>query len=82
MHTGFWWGKIKETGYFENLALNQKIILNAYQKIILNAYYSFEYEDVEWVHVDQTREKWLGPLTVAINLCVPHNMWYLLIEKL
>jgi hypothetical protein len=26
MHTGFWWGKIKETDFFENPGLSQKII--------------------------------------------------------
>lgn len=41
----------------------------------------FEYEDVEWVHVAQTREKWLGLLNVVINFWGPYSMWYFLTEK-
>jgi len=58
MHTGFWWGKLRERDDLEDPDVDERIILR----------WSFRKWDgaMDWIHVAQDRDRWRA-LVNAVN---------------
>jgi hypothetical protein len=61
MHTGFWWGDLREGDHLEDLDVDGRIILKwILQEIGCNG--------VDWIDMAQHKNKWQGILQTATNL--------------
>ena len=65
MHTGFWWGRLKEGDHLEDLGLEGRIILKL---ILKNTMWI-----MHWIDLTQDRVKWQAVVNVVMNLWVPLN---------
>ena len=63
MHTGFWWGDLKEGDHWEDLGVGGRIILNGSSSSGMGR--------MDWVAVAQDREKWRVPVNTVMNSRVP-----------
>jgi hypothetical protein len=63
MHRGVWWGNLRERGHFENLVVDERIILK----------WIFKKWDrgMDWSDLAQDRGSWRSPVNAAMNLRVP-----------
>jgi hypothetical protein len=50
VHTGFWWGNLRERGHSEDPGINERIIL----KWILKTWNG----GLDWIDVTQSRNRW------------------------
>ena len=63
MHTGLWWGNLRERDHLEESGVDGRVILK----------WVFEKWDeggMEWIALAQNREKWRGLVTAVMNLRV------------
>ena len=60
MHTGFWWGNMRERDHLEDTGLDGRIILK----------WNFR-RGVEWIDLAQDRDRWRAPLNAVRNIRVP-----------
>jgi len=65
MHTGFWWGRLKEGDHLEDLGIEGRIILKL---ILKNTMWI-----MHWIDLTQDRVKWQAVVNVVMNLWVPLN---------
>ena len=63
MHTGFWWGNLRNRYHLEDPGIDGRII---FKQI-------FEKWDgvVDWIELPQDRDRWQALLNVLMNLQVP-----------
>ena len=62
MHTGFWWGNLRERDHVEDPAVDGRIILR----------WIFRKMDggMNWIDLAQDRDRWRAPVNAAMNLRV------------
>ena len=63
MHTGFWWGNLRNRDHLENTGIDGRIIF----KWIFKKWD----EGVDWIELPQDRDRWQALVNVLINLQVP-----------
>jgi hypothetical protein len=63
VHTGFWWGDLRERDHFGDGGLDGRIIL----KWILKKWNGGMY----WIELAQNRDRWRAVVNAVINLRVP-----------
>jgi hypothetical protein len=63
IHTGFWWGNLKERDHFEEQGVTQRIILEWILKKV-------GWEDMDWINLAQDGNKWFAVLNTVMKLQV------------
>ena len=61
VHTGFWWGSLREVYYLEGLGID---------KIILESILKIGWKGMEWIDLAHYREKWCAVMNALMNLWV------------
>ena len=64
MHTGFWWGKLRERDHLEDLVVDGRII---FQWIFKEQ----DWEGVDWIDVAQDKDSWWAVLNEEFKFQVP-----------
>jgi len=55
LHTGFWWGNLKERDHLEDLSIDGRIIFEWIFK-------EQDWEGVDWIDVAQDKDSWRAVL--------------------
>jgi hypothetical protein len=63
VHTGFWWGNLRERDHLQDPGVDGKMILRW-------IFRKWDYGS-EWIDLAQGRERWWALLNAVINLRVP-----------
>jgi hypothetical protein len=63
VHTGFWWGDLRERDYLEGLSVDRNIMLTWIIKKWDGS--------MDWIDVAQDRHRWRAVLNAVINLWGP-----------
>jgi hypothetical protein len=63
MHTGFWWGTLRERDLLEYIGVDLKIIV----KLIFKKYNG----EVDWIDLAQDTDKWAAVVNALMNLLFP-----------
>ena len=63
MHTGFWWGNLRERDHLEDLSVDGRIIL---KEVRWGG-------DVDWIDLAQDRNRWRALVNAVMNLWVSYN---------
>jgi hypothetical protein len=58
-----WWGKLRERDFFEDPGVDGRIIL----RWIFRKWEG----GIDWIDLDQNRDRWQAPVKAVINLRVP-----------
>ena len=64
MRTGFRWGNLRERNHFEDLGVDERIIL----KWLFEKWHG---GDMDWIDLAQDRVRWQALVNAIINLRVP-----------
>jgi hypothetical protein len=62
VHTGFWWGNLRERGHLENKSIDETIIL----KWIFRNWNG----EMDWIDLAQGRDRWWNFVKAVINFWV------------
>jgi hypothetical protein len=62
VHTGFWWGNLREGNHLEDPGTDGRIIL----KYICEKWYG----GMDWIDIAEDRDRWWTLVNAAINLRV------------
>jgi hypothetical protein len=65
VHTGFWWGDLREGDHLGDLGVGVRIIL----KWILKTWDG----GMDWIKLAQDRDRWRTVVNAVMNLRVPSN---------
>jgi len=65
VHTGFWWGKLRERDHLEDPVVDGRVILR----------WIFRTWDggMDWIDLAQDRDRWRGIVNAVMHLRVPQN---------
>jgi hypothetical protein len=63
VHTGFWWGDLREGGHLENQGVDRTIIL----KLIFKKWDG----GMDWISTAQDRDRWRALVNAVMNLRFP-----------
>jgi hypothetical protein len=66
VHTGFWWGGLRERGHLEDLGIDGRLIL----KWIIKNWDG----DMDWIDLVQDRERWRTLVNAAMNTRISLNV--------
>ena len=61
VYAGFWWGKLRKRDRFEDPGVDGRIILR----------WIFRKWGVDWIDLDQDRDRWRALVNTVMNLLVP-----------
>jgi hypothetical protein len=62
VHTGFWWGNLRDKNRLKNLGVDGRIILKCiFEKWV---------DSVEWIDLAQDRDRWRAVVNEVMNLRV------------
>jgi len=64
VHTGFWWGNLRERGHWEDPAVDGRIILRW-------IFRKWDGVDMDWIELAQDRDRWWELVNAEINLLIP-----------
>jgi hypothetical protein len=65
LHTGFWWGDLREGDHLEDVGLECKIILKwIFRKWVWG---------MDWIEVAQDSDSWWAVVNAVINLWFSYN---------
>jgi hypothetical protein len=62
VHTGFWWGDLKEGNHLGDPSVDGRIILKWILKL---------YGVMDWIELAQDRDRWRAVVNAVMNLRVP-----------
>jgi hypothetical protein len=65
VHTGFWYGDLKEGEHLEDLGVDRRIILKWILKKCDGG--------MDWIELAQDTDRWRALVNVVMNLPVPQN---------
>jgi hypothetical protein len=73
VHSGFWWGNLKERDHLEESGIEERMILKGI----------FRKWDggMDWIDLAQDRERWRALVNVAMNIWVSQNTGYFLTNR-
>lgn len=63
VHTEFWWGKMRKRDHLEDLGIDGRIIKKDLQET--------GWSIVEWINLDQDRNRWRIVVKKVLSLSVP-----------
>jgi hypothetical protein len=63
MHTGFWWGNLREGDHWEDLGVDGKTIKMDLQEL--------GWRGTDWIDLAQDRDRWRALVNTIMNLRVP-----------
>jgi hypothetical protein len=64
VHTGIWWGKLREVDLLENAGLDGRIILRW-------IFMKWDVGGMYWIDLTRDRDRWRALVNAAMNLRVP-----------
>jgi hypothetical protein len=65
VHTGFWWRNLRDGDHLEDPGIDGSIIL----KSICERWYWVG--GMDWISLDQDKDRWLALVNVVLNFQVP-----------
>jgi hypothetical protein len=65
VHTGFWWGNLREGDYLEDTGIGGRIILRWIYRI-----WDGVVGGMDWIYLVQDRDRWRALVNVVMNLLV------------
>jgi hypothetical protein len=65
VQTGFWWGNLRERDHLEDLGVDGRIIL----RWIFRKWGG----DMDWIDLDQDRDRWRALVNAVMKFHVPYN---------
>jgi hypothetical protein len=63
VHTGFWWGDLRERDHLQDLGIDGRIILKWISNVGMGS--------VDWIDMAQDRDRWQALVNTGMNLWVP-----------
>jgi len=64
VHTGFWWGNLRERDHLEDTGLDGRVVLTW-------IFGKLEGGGMDWINLAQNRDRWRALVNAVMNLWAP-----------